>query len=439
MFYAGFSRLDVTPPLGAPLAGYAKHRPASTVLDPLELNAVAFSDGENKAVLITADFLYVMENAATKIRDMIAQRCEIPADHVFMQGLHQHTSIRVGTKPHLGNMGYGDEEYLSVLYRKYCDVAQMALADLQEATLETAEQETPEPLSFIRRYRMADGTVRTNPGRGNPDVVGPIGQSDNTVRLLRLKRKDGPEIAIVNFSTHPDVIGGTRISADWPGFVRRYTEAGLPGVKCVLVNGAQGDSNHIDLADVEKKKVGYKHSAYMGRVIVDTVLEIWNKTQPRQTGKILGFVEMKLIPTNTRGMERVEECLELRQRINAGLAEAPKEMGKLGEFHRICNLPRETLYQKVPVSVLGLGDVAFVGFGGEPFTQYATAAREAGKELYVITACLTNGGQGYLPTTEAFEEGGYEAASSSFSETVAPVLQNCAAELLNRYRESRLF
>ena len=437
MFYAGFSRLDVTPNLGTPLAGNSQYRPASVVLDPLELNAVAFSDGENKAVLITADFLYVMENTATKIRDMIAQRCQIPADHVFMQGLHQHTSIRVGTKPHLGNMGIDDDGYLSVLYRKYCDVAQMALADLKEATLEAAEQETAEQLSFIRRYRMKDGTVRTNPGRGNPNVVGPIGQPDNTVRLLRLKRKDGPEIAIVNFSTHPDVIGGTRISADWPGFVRRYAEQDLPGVKCVLVNGAQGDSNHIDLADVEKKKVGYKHSAHMGRVIVDTVLDIWDKTKPCQTGNILGQVEMKLIPTNTRGMDRVEECLELRRQIGAGLAEAPKEMGKLGEFHRICNLPRETLYQKVPVSVLGLGDVAFVGFGGEPFTQYAAAAREAGKDIYVITACLTNGGQGYLPTAEAFEEGGYEASSSSFSETVAPVLQKTAAELLERYRESR--
>lgn len=435
MFYAGFSRVDVTPPLGSPLAGNSHYRPASVVLDPLELNAVAFCDGENKAVLITADFLYVMENTATKIRDMIAQRCQIPADHVFMQGLHQHTSVRIGTKPHLGNMGLDDDSYLHVLYRKYCDVAQMALDDLKEATLELAEQETAEQIAYIRRYRMTDGTTRTNPGRGNPNVVGPIGDPDNTVRLLRIRRADAPDIAIVNFSTHPDVIGGTRISADWPGFVRRYTEQDLPGVKCVLVNGAQGDSNHVDLQDVEKKKVGYKHSAHMGRVITDTVLSIWDKTQPRRTGKVWGQVDMKLIPTNTRGMERVEECLEIRRQIKAGLREGPKDIAGIGELNRICNLPRETLFQKVPVSVLGLGDVAFVGFGGEPFTQYAEAAREAGKEIYVITACLTNGGQGYLPTKEAFDEGGYEAVTSNFSEVVAMELQQAAARLLDAYRE----
>lgn len=435
MFYAGFSRLDVTPPLGSPLEGYSTYRPASTVLDPLELNAVAFSDGEHKAVLITADFLYVMENVATEIRDRISQACGIPAEHVFMQGLHQHTSIRVGTKPHLRNIGIKDAEYLSVLYRKYCDVTKMALDDLKEATLEIAEQETPEQLAYIRRYRMADGSVRTNPGRGNPNVVCALDEPDNTVRLLRLKRVTGGDIAIVNFSTHPDVIGGTGISADWPGFVRRYTEQALPGVKCILVNGAQGDSNHIDLADVDKKKAGYKHSRHMGKVISDTAVSIWDKTQPRKTGRVWGQVEMKMVPTNTRGMDRVDEFLAMQRKVQAGEMEAPKEMAKRGEFMRICNLPKETLFQKVPVSVLCLGEAAFVGFGGEPFTQYAAAAREAGKEIYVITACLTNGGQGYLPTVKAYDEGGYETASSAFSESVAPTLQGAAAQMLDTYRK----
>ena len=60
MFQAGFARVDITPPLGSPLAGNSRYRPADRILDPLELNCVAFSDGENKAVLIAADLLYVM-------------------------------------------------------------------------------------------------------------------------------------------------------------------------------------------------------------------------------------------------------------------------------------------------------------------------------------------------------------------------------------------
>jgi len=431
MFYAGFARVDITPPFGLPLF----YQRASGMLDPLELNAVAFSDGENRAVLITADLLYVMENVATEIRALVSKTCGIPAEAVFMQGLHPHTSVRVGRRPHLPNIGITDQEYLSVLYRKYCDVTKMALEDLKEATLETAEKETPVKLSFIRRYRMKNGAVATNPGRGNPNVEGPLGEADNTVRLIRLKRNEGGDIAIVNFSTHPDVIGGAKISADWPGFVRRMTEKDLEGVHCVLVNGAQGDTNHVDISENPMKRARYEHSAYMGRTITDTALSIWDQTRPRKTGKVWAQVEMMRVPTNTIGLDRVEEIQQLYRDIEAGIQKMPTDMGKRAEMWRISELPGETLFQKVPVSVLCLGEVAFVGFGGEPFTQYATAAREAGKEIWVITACLTNGGQGYLPTTEAFDEGGYEACNSRFSPQVAPILQKAAADLLDRYRE----
>ena len=57
MLKAGFSRLDVTPPLGSYLAGYFHDRYAKGILDPIELNAIAVSDGENTALIITADLL----------------------------------------------------------------------------------------------------------------------------------------------------------------------------------------------------------------------------------------------------------------------------------------------------------------------------------------------------------------------------------------------
>ena len=57
MIQAGFARLDITPPLGTPLAGYYNARFAKGVLDPLQLNALALSDGETTTVTITVDVL----------------------------------------------------------------------------------------------------------------------------------------------------------------------------------------------------------------------------------------------------------------------------------------------------------------------------------------------------------------------------------------------
>jgi len=437
MFQAGFARVDVTPPLGSPLAGNSQYRPAEKILDPLELNCVAFSDGENKAVLITGDFLYVMEDAATRIRKMISERCDIPAENVFMQGLHQHTSLRIGTRPHVWGKGFDDQPYLDVLYRKYCDVAQLALRDLKDATLFLAEKQVSDPLSFIRRYEMKDGSFKMNPGRGNPDIVRPIGEADNTVRLLRLKREEGEDVAIVNFSCHPDVIGGKGISADWPGFVRRYTEKALENTRCILINGFQGDSNHINpLRDPveDKKRAGYKHADYMGKTISDTAVSLWDKGEEVPVERIWAKVKMEHVPTNQRGIERAEECRRIRADIAAGIREPFKDHTANIECARIADLQRELIFQHVPVCILALGKGVFIGYGGEPFTKYAANARRVGKELYVITACLTGGGQGYLPTKEAYEQGGFEAQTSRFDSCVEEILEQSAAALFEEYR-----
>ena len=44
MLKAGFAKVDVTPPLGSPMAGYARERISDGILDPIELVALAVND-----------------------------------------------------------------------------------------------------------------------------------------------------------------------------------------------------------------------------------------------------------------------------------------------------------------------------------------------------------------------------------------------------------
>lgn len=430
MLRVGFARVDITPPLGSPLAGYYEARHADGVLDPIELNALAFCDGNNTVVLIVGDLLYVTEMAATPIREKVSAAVGISAENVIVQGLHQHTSVRVGERGTFYTDSLRDAAYLDVLYRKYCDVARMAIDDLHGATVGVAENETAVPLSFVRRFRMKDGSLRTNPGRLNGDVSHPIGEADNTVRLVRFFREDANDIALVNFSTHPDVINGNKISADWPGFVRRITEKELPNVHCVLVNGCQGDTNHIDISKPDLGMTNYDYSRFMGQIIVDTLLPLWENTNSICATPIRAHVEMQYIPTNTVGMDEVEKFKKIAADYEAGLL-PDLSLDDCGEFERISTLYEEKLFQKVPVTAVRMGDMGIFGFGGEPFTQYAADVREAHPDLFLIAACLVNGGEGYLPTKEAFDEGGFEAKSSRFTPCVEEVLTTCASALLN--------
>ena len=440
MFQAGFARVDVTPQLGTVLTGYFQLRVSDGVLDPIQLNALAVSEGEDTVLVITGDFMYMVERDVTRYRNLISQELGIPADHILMQVLHQHTSTTGGYS------GPTDATYKSFLERKYVDVARMALEDRGEARVSIAQKETAEPVSFIRRYRMKDGSVKTNPGYLNPDIDYPLGEADNTVRLVKFQREGKEDIALVNFQTHPDVIGGNKFSADWPGFVRRMTEKDIPDTHCILVNGCQGDTNHCDFSKpaIAKKddplirEKRYANSRRMGRIITDAVVKIWDQTEEIPAGKISAAVEMKRIPSNTSGIERLEECIELHQKITSGAPlDVKLNMAEKGEVRRIANMENVTLVQKVPVSMVAFGKVAIIGYGGEPFTEYATLVREAVPELFVLSACLANGAQGYLPSAAAFAEGGYEARTTNFTEVTAPTLQSAAIRMLKDHAEAK--
>ena len=104
----------------------------------------------------------------------------------------------------------------------------------------------------------------------------------------------------------------------------------------------------------------------------------------------------------------------------------------MAEAYRIVRMRTEApLFQKIPVTAMKLSSIAFVGFGGEPFTHYAAAVRENFPGKFIIAACCANGYQGYLPTAKAFEQGGYEAISSPFSPNLEEDCVATATEILN--------
>lgn len=434
MFYAGFSRVDVTPPLGSPVAGYYRKRIAKGILDPIQLNALALNDGENTVIMITGDFVNIVEVIATKLRSEISEVTGVPADNIMISALHQHTSVRI-SPPINSPSDMTDEAYLDILHRKFCDVAKMAVDDLKEATVYTGEKETATPISFIRRYRMKDGSTRTNPGYLNPDVDYPLGEADNTVRVIRFKRKDANDIAYVNFSTHPDVVGGELFSADWPGFVRRFTEAELENVSCIFFTGAQGDTNHHNVFKEKFTCERYEYAEFMGRVITDAVKEIWDNAVCRNVFRLRSQIEKIYVLSNTSGIEKMEWAKQYCADYHAGKIDTKGQLNVIGEASRISRLHEETLFKYVPVTVIGMGDVAFVGFGCEPFTQYAKEARSFAPDTFVVCSCCSNGGQGYIPTEQAYSEGGYEALSSKFSPDIAPKLKQTVKSMLDGYAE----
>ncbi|MBO7687925.1 MAG: hypothetical protein J6V72_16170, partial [Kiritimatiellae bacterium] len=256
-FKAGFARVDITPPLGSFMPGYFKDRRAKEVLDPLQINCVAFSDGKTKALVMQVDTEGISDAVADRMRDAIVKSTGVNRDAILVHASHTHDggylAMSIGKdasgKPvYPKNATEIDRVYVDMCVTRAADVAVSAIRDLAPATLSYQRSEAKR-ISFGRRYLMKDGKVRTNPGTGNPDIVRPAGTPpDETVQVLRIDREGALPICVINFQCHPDVVGGETITADWPGLTRTVFEAAtMGGAHCMVINGTQGDVNHCNV------------------------------------------------------------------------------------------------------------------------------------------------------------------------------------------------
>ena len=86
---------------------------------------------------------------------------------------------------------------------------------------------------------------------------------------------------------------------------------------------------------------------------------------------------------------------------------------------------------------VGFGDVAFVGFPGEPFTELGRTVKSESPFKMTIPCCNANGSEGYFPTDTALNEPCYESASSLFLPGVAPTLVKTALETLHTLKSEQ--
>ena len=94
-FKAGFARVDMTPPIGTELSGHPQRRVSDGIIDPLDINAVAFSDGTNRAVVISADVINLRAYFEL-FRTNAAAAAGLPPEAVFIACTHTHTGPHVG-------------------------------------------------------------------------------------------------------------------------------------------------------------------------------------------------------------------------------------------------------------------------------------------------------------------------------------------------------
>ena len=422
---AGFAQVCINPPYGAPIVGYYQERLTKGILDSLYARATAFDDGETKAVIIAVDLCLLAQKYYDAIKEAIQEATGIHKHAIFINCSHTHTGPVVGKD--FASPRTSSEAYDAFLISSIRDAAVYAIADLKEATVETAEGQAKN-ISFIRRYRMKDGSVATNPGVNNPNIDHPLGTPNETVKLIKILREGADDIFMVNFGTHPDSVGGEYISADYMGFVCSILEKAVPNTKCMFLLGPQGDVNHVNVhptkgeaaistIDFDGVPRSIRHAEHMGRIIAGAVLSICSITEPVKTDKIT-FASGRVDLPSHQENDKLEEARRIYSYYESGRTdELPyKEMELttvVAEAKRIIRLENGPESFPYYLSAVKVGELVFAGIGGEPFTEIGNRIYAGSPFKATVLCCLTNSSGGYVPTKNAYDEGGYEAKSSA--------------------------
>ncbi len=446
--HVGFGRVNITPSMGTPIGGYYVVRLAEKVLDELECNAIAFAQGDKKALLISADISGLFYQFAEPLCQRIARETGVPADSIFITCTHTHTGPEANINRRI--VPEKQEEYLHFFCTRVVDACRFALQDLKPAKMGWAVGQAP-GIAFVRRYRMKDGSTRTNPGINNPDVVAPIGEVDERVGVLRFDREGGETIVIANIGIHPDTVGGCVISGDWPGFTRRIVEKTIDNTRCVLLNGAQGDVNHVNTSpapgqnndltmDFDDCMRGYGHARHMGMTVAGAVMQVYSKVAYIPADELHTMKGILVHPSNMPAPEELPEAHRINDLHKAGRdAELPYEGMLLttivAEAERMVDLEHGPEKFDLCMGALTIGNVALVGIPGEPFTAIGRALKDAPGWDLVLPLCCCNGYEGYFPTMDAYLEGGYEARSSIFKAGVAEAVAKTGLDMLDEIRK----
>ena len=442
---AGYSKVNVNPMLGIPINGYFKPRYAEGILDDLEIVAVALACDETKTLLMAIDNLHIGTKLVKNYQDRISEKTGIAKEAIFIHSTHTHTA---GTL----DMDSKNElvlEYTEFVGKRFVDAAVFALEDLKPARMGWAVGKAPN-IAFVRRFRMKDGKVRTNPGVGNPDILHPIGDIDDRVNVIRFDREGADTIVMANMGCHPDVVGGNKISADWPAMFRRRLEKSLDNVKAIFFNGAQGDINHVnvnakdgdfndtfhDFDDVDR---GYGHSRHMGNVMAGAVLQVYDKVNYRDVDTIRFAYKVSDLPSN---MPKPEDMPLARKYHELHLAGKDSEIPFKGmelttvvaEAGRMVRLEHGPETFPLGLSAVTIGPVALLGIPGEPFNGIGRGIKEAAGWEVIMPCCLTNGSEGYFPMQDSYDEGGYEARSSRYKAGTAELIIEEGKALLDTLR-----
>ncbi|MDP2898579.1 MAG: neutral/alkaline non-lysosomal ceramidase N-terminal domain-containing protein [bacterium] len=370
--HVGLAKVEITPPVGGNMWGYAGRGPSTEVHDPLFARIAYFETADTKLALVSWD---VCEFQSPWLRKQLE---ELGIPNLLLCSTHTHAGPDMDQE----DFPSTDKPWRRTVEERILEAVKKAKEETFPAFITAAEGNVT--IGYNRLKRERDGTATTyfeNPWRI------PLGPVDPTVGVIRIDDESGKTRAvIICYACHPVVLGprNTKISADYPGVAMNRIADYLGGdAMCLFIQGCGGDINALFLGRTGDSEEDFKFVRQAGNLLAKEVEEVLDEMK----GKPGRSAELKIRPDVLTFQHRWE--------------------------------PDKTLTLGV-ASVLVNGEIGIVALPGEPFHIYQNYLRDGADLAHAYVFGYTDSGYHgwpsyYLPDIRSAAYGGYGA-----SDTTAP-------------------
>jgi neutral ceramidase len=399
---AGLSKIDITPSQPVRMGGYeSRKEPSQGVHDPLGARALALEEDGHHLVLISLDNLGFYNNTAEPLRQAILDSCHLKPSELFLCAIHTHSAPILTFEAENGSTG--NVEYTKSLEGKSVQLVRDALKHLEPARASVCFGSSPVGANRREVVQESGGKSKIILGR-NPWIM-----TDREVQVLKIMRSDRDEFAgaIFVYQTHSTSLGPKNylISGDIHGLAEQFLEKYYAGQ--VVTPGFAGASGNIDpwvrvLPDFRTNNGWFPEPVLLGTMLGEEVARVLEGAQT---------------PLTNNAIRTLFKTVELP--------------GK----ETIDSQGRTNSTPTMNITAARLGDIAFVGWGGEVFNEIGQAVKKGSPFFHTFIMTHCNGAAGYLPTRESYPDGGYEVQSSSFGPAAGQALIDETLKMLRQLRK----
>lgn len=433
MLSAGFSKVCISPPIGAPLAGFAARQGVSQgIHDDLFARALVLANREAVVALVSVDLLALSGDFIKRVREGIQRSTGIDPSSVMIASTHTHAG--------------------PVTITTFFNPGESVDAAYMDSLAEAVEQ------SVTRAWRERF-PARVGVGVAQVDGVGVNRRSadqrpiDEQVGIIKVDDGNGRTRAVlINYSCHPTVLGPDNllVTGDFPNFAIEHLERNIgPEGFAMFVNGTQGNismghSSELSAIGVITPGRTFERAAELGHLLADATLvalpDIATSDAPALNALTIPVdLPLKDYPPLEEANTSLRDADEVLARLTAEGAPAEQVMPAKTQrlYASITNFyAREALalpdgYLPIELQGFRVGDAAFVAIPGEVFVEIGLALKRQLPHMTFVVG-IANGYIGYLPTREAYTTGGYEVVSSKCQPDAADILVEKVASLTER-------